>query len=80
MSTCPKILKLGGCLAIHLKSSLSQSPTPLGSNFDLFKIQPKFGQTSHSFLSFSLNLSHSLANRPSDPSLGQAPLFLPSAL
>jgi hypothetical protein len=80
ISTYPKILKLGGCIATLLKSILSQPPSPLGSISELFKIQSNFGQTSYSLLLFSLILSHSLANQPSEPGHDQPPLFIPFAL
>jgi hypothetical protein len=52
-------LKIGGCLAIHLKTLLKHSPPPLDQNFELFKIQLKFGQIHQTFFfSFIFSLTH----------------------
>jgi hypothetical protein len=52
-------LKLGGCLAIYLKTLLKPSPPPLDQNFEIFKIQLKFGQIRQTFLfSFLFSLTH----------------------
>jgi hypothetical protein len=73
-------LKLGGCLAIYLKTLLKLSPPPLDQNFALFKIQMKFGQIHQTFFSLFPFLSPSLANRPSDSNPSQPPISSPSTL
>jgi hypothetical protein len=60
----PKMLKIGGCLAIHLRSLLNQSSQPLDQNFAHFKIQMNFGRIHQIlFLSF-LSAPFSSPTRP----------------
>jgi hypothetical protein len=55
-------MKLGRWTSTTYKTLLSKSPPPLGPNFELFKIQMKFGQAHHFFFFSSLFFPLSLQN------------------
>jgi hypothetical protein len=70
-------LKLGGCLANHLRSFLKQSSPPLDQNFALFKIHLNFGRIHQTLLSpYSFSLLALQLDQGKDPSWLPLPLPL----